>query len=35
MDLGLSEYFAQDAGIAGVGDVLVDGVSKKIEKGFE
>ncbi|MGA9477311.1 MAG: hypothetical protein WBV21_06005 [Desulfobacterales bacterium] len=35
MDLGLSEYFAQDAGIAGIGNVLVDGVSKEIEKGFE
>ena len=35
MDLGLSEYFPQDAGIAGIGDVLVDGVSEEIEKGFE
>ena len=35
MDLGLSEYFAQDAGIAWVGDVFVDGVSEEIEKRFE
>ena len=35
MDLGLSEYFAQDADIAWVGDVFVDGASKEIEKGFE
>jgi hypothetical protein len=35
MDLGLSEYFAQDAGIAWVGDVFVDGVSEEIEKSFE
>ena len=35
MDLGLSEYFMQDAGIAGVGNVFVDGVSEKIEKGLE
>jgi hypothetical protein len=35
MDLGLSEYFPQDAGIARIGDVLVDGVSEEIEKGFE
>jgi len=35
MDLGLSEYFSQDAGIAGIGDVFVGGVSEEIEKGFE
>ena len=35
MDLGLSEYLTQDAGIAGVGNVLVDGVSQEIEKGLE
>jgi hypothetical protein len=35
MDLGLSEYFTQDAGIAVVGNVFVDGVSDEIEKGFE
>jgi hypothetical protein len=35
MDLGLSEYFTQDAGIARIEDVFVDGVSDKIEKGFE
>ncbi|MGA9534829.1 MAG: hypothetical protein WBR24_02870, partial [Desulfobacterales bacterium] len=29
------EYFAQDAGIAGVGEILVDGVSEEIEKCFE
>ena len=35
MDLGLSEYFAQDAGIAGVGKVFVDGITDEIEKGFK
>ncbi|MEJ2474488.1 MAG: hypothetical protein P8Y74_11450, partial [Desulfobacterales bacterium] len=35
MDRGLSEYFTQDAGIAGVGNVFVDGVSEEIEKGLE
>ena len=35
MDLGLSEYFTQDAGITRIGDVLVDGVSEEIKKGFE
>jgi hypothetical protein len=35
MDLGLSEYFPQDAGIAGIGDVFVGGVLEEIEKGFE
>ena len=35
MDLGLSEYFAQDACIAGVRNVLIDGVSEEIEKGLE
>ena len=35
MDLGLSEYFSQDAGITRIGDVLVDGVSEEIEKGLE
>jgi len=35
MDLRLSEYFPQDAGITWIGDVLVDGVSEEIEKGFE
>jgi hypothetical protein len=35
MDLGLSEYFAQDAGITWIGNVFVDGVSDEIEKGFE
>ena len=34
MDLGLSEYFTQDAGITRIGDVLVDGVSEEIKKGF-
>ena len=35
MDLGLSEYFAQDTGITWIGDVFVDGVSEEIEKGLE
>ncbi|MFZ0611817.1 MAG: hypothetical protein WAM73_06235 [Desulfobacterales bacterium] len=35
MDLWLSEYFAQDAGITRIGNVFVDGVSDEIEKGFE
>jgi hypothetical protein len=35
MDLGLSEYFKQDAGITGIGNVFVDGVSQEIEKGLE
>ena len=35
MALGLSEYFAQDASIAGVGNVIVDGVSDEIEKRLE
>ena len=34
MDLGLSEYFAQDAGITWIGKILVDGVSEEIEKGL-
>ena len=35
MDLGLSEYFAQDTGITRIGNVFVDGVSDEIEKSFE
>jgi hypothetical protein len=35
MDLGLSEYFTHDAGIAGIGNVFVDGVSDEVEKGLE
>jgi hypothetical protein len=35
MDIGFSKYLAQDAGIAGVGKILIDGVSDEIEKGLE
>jgi len=35
MNLGLSEYFAQDAGIAEIGNVLGDAVSDEIEKGVK
>jgi hypothetical protein len=35
MDLGLSEYFTQDAGITWIGKILVDGVLEEIEKGLE
>ena len=34
MDLGLSEHFAQDAGIAPVGKILADGITDEIEKGL-
>ena len=35
MDFGLSEYLAQDSGIAGIGKIFVDRVSEEIEKGLE